>query len=451
MQGSVAPTPHLRRIGGAIAIASVVAILFATLLPAPDQSLDSHLCLVCGTRGGVDAILNVLLFLPLGIGLALSGVPWKRAILTSCALSITLEATQFFFIPGRDATLGDVLTNTVGGAVGFAVANNSAIWLRTPPRIAAVLGMVWCGIWLAIQAISSFAFSPSIPDSKEYGQIARKFENLEAFPGQVLDARLGAIAITDTELRETDSVGHRVLGGGTLTVIVLSTKPTTGIAPIVRIADDQQREILLLAQDEQQLLFAVRTGAAILRLRPPLFAMPHVFAGSIAETGSSSSQPLRLTARYDGRESQLTARTPSMTRRRDIRVSAALGWTLVLPFQWYIEDTPMELAISLIWTACLTVPIGYLGVCIARRTNTHWSPEGVALGLVAGAATLIAGLVVIPHVFGLPAASMRDWSAVVLGIVGGGALAAYDGKRRRAEEIVDPVVVGAVSESGWLS
>jgi hypothetical protein len=140
-----------------------------------------------------------------------------------------------------------------------------------------------------------------------------------------------------------------------------------------------------------------------------------------------------------------------MTRRRDIRVSAALGWTLVLPFQWYIEDTPMELAISLIWTACLTVPIGYLGVCIARRTNTHWSAEGVALGLVAGAATLIAGLVVIPNVFGLPAASMRDWSAVVLGIVGGGALAAYDGKRRRAEEIVDPVVVGAVSESGWLS
>ena len=125
MQGSVASTPHLRRIGGVIAVASVAAILVATLLPDAGKPVDSHLCIVCGTLGGVDSILNVLLFFPLGIGLALSGIPWKRAVLTACALSLTVETAQFLFVPGRDATLGDVVTNTVGGALGFAVARSA--------------------------------------------------------------------------------------------------------------------------------------------------------------------------------------------------------------------------------------------------------------------------------------------------------------------------------------
>src|SRR5580765_1547243 len=98
MRGSVALTPHLRRIGSMRTIGSVVAILFATLLPDSGQPVDSHLCLVCGTLGGVDAVLNVLLFFPLGVGLALSGIAGNRAVLTAFILSATIETTQLFFI-----------------------------------------------------------------------------------------------------------------------------------------------------------------------------------------------------------------------------------------------------------------------------------------------------------------------------------------------------------------
>src|SRR5882672_10560265 len=160
MQGSVASTPHLRRFGNVVTIGGVAAILFATLFPEPSQALSSHLCVVCGTLGGVDAILNILLFIPLGLGLALSGIHWSQALLIVCALSLTVETTQFFFVTGRDASLGDVLTNTIGGALGFAVAWNAKIWLRPAPRTAATLGFGWCAVWLTIQAIASFALTP---------------------------------------------------------------------------------------------------------------------------------------------------------------------------------------------------------------------------------------------------------------------------------------------------
>jgi len=405
-----------------------VAILFATLIPDSGQALDSHLCLVCGSTGGVDFILNVILFIPLGIGLALSGTPWKRAVLTACALSLTIETTQFFFVAGRDATLGDVLTNTIGGAIGFALARNPWIWVRPSPRIAAILGLGWCTVWLTIQSSSSFAFALSEPDSKYYGQIARQLGDFAVFPGRVLDARIGDLAITDTELRNTDSVGGRLFGGAVVAVTVLPAGPTSDIAPILRVADNEEREIVLLAQDEQSLLFGVRTGAAILRLRPPFFAMRGVFPGGVGNRNSSATVPLTLSARYDGWEARLTARAGSVSHRRLVSVSSSLGWTLALPFQWYIEDTRTERVVSMIWMACLMVPVGYWGAYVARTIDGRASALVVVLCLAAGVGILVGGLVLVRHTFGLPADPIGDWLASVSGILAGGVLALRTGK-----------------------
>jgi hypothetical protein len=431
VQSSVASTPHLRRIGSVLTIGSVAAILFATLLPDSGEPVDSHLCLVCGALGGIDFVLNVLLFFPLGVGLAMSGIRRNRAVLIACALSLTVETTQLFFIPGRDATLGDVLTNTIGGALGFAVARNAGIWLRPAPRIATILGLAWCTVWLTIQAISSFAFAPSIPDSGYYGQIAPKLGDLAVFPGRVLAARIDDVAITDTRLNDIDSVGRRLLRGATVAATVVPGGSTRDIAPIVRVADDEQREIALLAQDEQSLLFGVRTRAAILRLRPPLFAMAGVFADSVSRRNSSgvskrnysATDPLSLSGSYDGREARLTVRTDSASDERRVSVSSSLGWTLALPFQWSIEDTRAELVVSWIWMACLMVPTGYWGAHVARHSNPHANATLVVLCLLGSVAILIAGLVLVQHAFGLPAAPIIDWFASMSGILAGGAFA----------------------------
>src|SRR5690242_2244064 len=113
MSRTVAPAPHLRRVGFVVALAAVTAIGFATLSPQPGVAGESHLCLICGALGGVSAILNILLFVPLGIGLALSGLSGKRSVILMCVLSGLIEITQLLFIPGRNSTIGDVLTNSI--------------------------------------------------------------------------------------------------------------------------------------------------------------------------------------------------------------------------------------------------------------------------------------------------------------------------------------------------
>src|SRR4029077_6988777 len=78
-------------------------------------------CVACGDRGRADFLLNVILFLPLGCALRLAGARIRTAVLIGMFLSITIELTQAF-IPGRDTSLGDVISNTTGTFLGFVVA-----------------------------------------------------------------------------------------------------------------------------------------------------------------------------------------------------------------------------------------------------------------------------------------------------------------------------------------
>src|SRR4030081_3020272 len=134
MQMTVAPAPHLRRVGLIITIASLIAIATATLMPESSPAVESHFCLICGSVGTVDAMLNVILFVPLGVGLSLGGARGKNALIWMFSLSALIESAQLYLISGRDATIGDVLTNSIGGALGFAIGRYHALWLRPPTR-----------------------------------------------------------------------------------------------------------------------------------------------------------------------------------------------------------------------------------------------------------------------------------------------------------------------------
>jgi VanZ family protein len=422
MKLTVALAPHLRRAGLVISIVSLVAIAFATLTPEPADDIGSHFCLVCGSFGGVSALLNVFLFVPLGVGLALSGWPAKRALLCMCALSVLIETAQLV-IPGRDSTLGDVLTNSFGGALGFAIGRYAFTLLRPSPRIALALCMGWSAVWLGIQTISGFGLSLAIPNSEYYGQIARRLGNFEQFRGRVLRASIADIEVSDTRFENNAEMRELLLRGATVTTTVVPSNPTHNIAPIVRVADARDREIVLLAQSGKDLVFGVRTGAAVLRLRPPFFAVADVFPAVSSGNVGPAADAVTVSARYSTRGVSVNTQTAGTSFERRIPITASLGWTMLMPFQWRIEGTNIELVLSAIWIACLLLPLGYWGGGMTRlsggRDATRVRMTAVPIALV----LLYLGLVVVPQSFGVTAAPLTEWLAALTGIFSGAGLA----------------------------
>jgi hypothetical protein len=423
MSLTVAPAPHVRKAGLVISIGSLGAIGFATLLPATNAASGFHFCLICGPVDGVNAILNVLLFAPLGLGLAFLGLPGKRALFSMCALSVLIETAQYFVIPGRESTVGDVVTNTLGGALGFVIGRYAFALLRPSPRIAVALSVGWSALWLAIQAVSAFGFSPALTRSEYYGQIAPRLGNLEPFRGSVVRASIADVIVPDTRFPDSQRIRELLLRGAAVTTTVVPAGPTRDIAPIVRVADAREREIVLLAQNAEDLVFGVRTGAAVLRLRPPFFAVAGVFPAVSPGNTGLTTDTLTVGTRYSAREVSVNTQTMRGSYERRIPITASLGWTMLLPFQWFIEGTSTEFVLSTIWIACLLLPLGYWGAGMTRlargrdATGIRMTAAPIALVL------LYVGLVVVPHAFEVTAAPPSDWLAALTGILLGSALA----------------------------
>src|SRR5688500_10512291 len=158
------------RAGGAPTAAVVavflaaIAILGATTLPTGDLVPVGHpLCVVCGERGSADALLNVALFAPFGAALAFARVPVRRANIISALFSALIVAAQLLVLRGRDANVGDVLCNTLGGAVGAGLVATAASWIAPSDRRSARLAWGWGALTGVVIASIAFLLTPSLP------------------------------------------------------------------------------------------------------------------------------------------------------------------------------------------------------------------------------------------------------------------------------------------------
>ena len=419
MHGTLAPSLHTRRFGFALVVLSLAAIAWLTLQPADTAAapIDSHLCVVCGELAGVDILLNTLLFVPLGVGLNVSGLSLRKAVLICFALSLSIETTQAFIVRGRDATLGDILTNTFGGAIGFWSARTAPRWLAPSRTRAAWLAAIWGAIWLLIQIVSSYSFSPSLPPPPYYGETAFQRGELAMFHGQVASARIGTIPIPNGWFADSRSIRQLLLNGAPIVAVVHLAEPTPNFASIIFVADEKERGIAEIAEQGDQLIFSIRTSAWNLRLRQPAFGMPGVFVGA-RRPADSAAETLVISARFNDGTVQLVAQTRSVHRERNLSPRAALAWTVVLPFQWYLESGGMERVATFLWTSVLIIPMGYWAATLARQLE-----RVAAFSLVGVLATLLAtGLILVPAAFALRGATPLDWIAAVSGVGIGAAL-----------------------------
>ena len=216
--------------------------------------------MLCGDGALADGVLNAALFLPLGAALSVAGWrPW-RTIVLGALLSCGVETAQLV-IPGRDPSLSDVLFNTLGAALGVALAHSApAVWKPTPRR-GDVLSVAGALSAASVLTLTGVLLAPSFSEDVYYGGWTPRFGHLEWYGGRVLQASVDGLEIPSGVLGNSPQVRQQLLSDAGIHVLARAGPRPLGLAPLFTIHDRHQREILLLGIDRDDIVFRYRTRA----------------------------------------------------------------------------------------------------------------------------------------------------------------------------------------------
>lgn len=373
------------RLHVAFAAAMLALILVATLVPSSDP--DSGMlrgCVVCGEEGLADAIANVLLFLPLGIGIYCSGASGRKTIVLGMLLSATLEFVQLRLVPGRDATLGDVVWNTVGTALGVALA-----WWLPVRRRSGLRACVAAGAVLAVIAGIGLVVRPAFPQTVYYGQWTPDLGVYEWYRGRVLSADIGGLPLRSDRLDDSRAVRERLMQGVALRILAVAGPRTERLAPLFSIASD----ILLVGPDRDDLVLRVRTRAIGWRLRQPDLRWRGAMAG-VAPGDTFAVQVLHTQRGYCLRVGD--------RERCGLAYTAGQAWQLVQ----FIPRMPLaaQAILDCVVMAILGLPIGL----VFRRGAAAYAAAAVA----------VVGALALPTLVGLAPTPPVELAALATGIAG---------------------------------
>lgn len=402
------------KLAAAGALILLLAILCITLYPA-SRAADAAaatplLCLVCGPRGGTDVVLNVLMLVPLGMCLRLAGWSWTRATASCALLALGVETLQYFWIPGRDASLSDVLSNTTGAAIGAALAPHLRTMLAPGARSAQRLTTIGIGIWLFLSVLSSWVFLPWKDDSSGLSERSDQTRLRDAFEGTLRRVLVSGFSLRtgplDDEYRRRV---HEVFAAERTEIAIeaISQSPRTYGAWLYRLRTGPG--VLLVGQRGRDLVLEVPRRSAYLRVSGPRLRLD---GGAPATAGV----PFTVTAGERGSHLWLASTVNGRTQRADLHLTPTMAWALVVPFDYAMG--PEARVLTWLWLAGLTLPLGSWAAQ-SRRT----AAASIALG-----PAIAVGLGLVPWLMGTGTIPMTDWVAALAGVTAGwaaGTLAAY--------------------------
>ena len=352
----------------AAVLLAALAIGALTLVPHPAQArlaaLTPWTCLVCGELGGVDVVLNVLLFVPLGAALRHAGLRPRHAAAVGLVASVSIELLQAFAVPGRDGTVSDVVTNTLGAALGAWLATHRTALLLPTPRRARHLAAGAIAAWAALLAAGALAYRPApiAPPLRVAWAPVRPL--LERFQGRVLSATDGTTPLADRGMLPRSVSTALEARAFAVAAVVAPGPPTPGFAPILDATDDGGRPLFALGRDGNDLVFGVRTGADALRLRGASVRL----RGAFTPGGSDS---LVIRGGVDGAKIWVERGGPAR-ERSELRLDAGQGWRLVSPVAG-----PMDRRVAWLFTAMwVGGPLGLAAWWAAAVRRRREPPAG---------------------------------------------------------------------------
>jgi len=370
-----------------LATALALALILLTTLRAEPSQLDraaetAWSCVVCGEAGVTDVLLNLLLFVPFGMGLRALGLRWWHTALVAGGVTLAIEATQATVLAGRDASLGDVIANTIGGLLGWWLWGTRDRLRAPSPRRARVLAAALLLVASATWLLTAWGLEPEgSSDGPWVGQRTRVWSGHDPFPGA-----LGLATISDIEIPDDPLISRPVLSRGfTLSMLLMRSDSTTPTKPvsILRVVDRRGRLQLSVAQREENLLVSSRVRASRWRVRTPTWRFEHAMQ-------VPTDVPWAMDWQWQHDRVELRSRSTragSNVATRSLPLSVGLGWVFVHPFAAAIGSTAAWWTAA--WLALWFLPLGWCLRRLSRREAMVWGAMGVTSYI---SASLVSGL-----------------------------------------------------------
>lgn len=315
------------------------------------------MCLICGSRGLGDAILNLVLFMPLGILIGLRWSP-RRALVLGLVASCGIEVAQLY-IGGRYTHLGDLFWNMLGSGLGAAVAIKLRRWLAAPPENA-IPQVIAVGLPVLYLSLSGILLTPASTSHPYFGQWRPDLGSMPQYEGHVLSATLDGVPIPRGIYVDQSEPRLALANDWTIEATIVKGTPPSAVSPIVSIYDGARQEIALLGAHGEDLVLRERTLGDVFRLDRPDLRWPRALAG----TGTGTEIVVTAARRGDDRCLKV-----GDAARCGLGISPGETWSLLL----FLEGaSPAQRAlVSTAWMATLFFLTGLLSgpaVATARAT-----------------------------------------------------------------------------------
>ena len=353
-----------------------VALLVGTLWPTPGapQPLE-RFCIICGALGGLDFVANVVVFVPLGMTLVRDGYRDRFAWLTGLGLSLAIELLQWRLVPGRDASAGDLISNTLGTWVGWTLAVHRASLWRPARGMAQRLLGAWCLMATVVGAVAAWSLRAAAPEYVYFAQWTPVRGGYAPLTGEFRGLRLyGERLPNATPVDPTNRPAAYARGELDLEGIVAGPDLVESRPKLLARLGNPLGEQAQLVQRGDALVFRGRRNASRLGLRSPTF----VLDGAWSPQGETSFH-----VRSASRAVELTA-----GRSATISVTVGRFWQTLAPFEvQYSQPEPLMGALFLLG---LLLPAGFYGRRAAMKASLA---VPCSLGVVVlGAIPLLAGI-----------------------------------------------------------
>ena len=398
-----------RRLGIVLSVLSVAGICFFTLRHGGTEFTKGwSWSITSGDAALAELIQNLILFIPLGVSLALAA-PRRplAAVVFGALLSCTVEFLQQW-IPGRDPSVGDIVCNSISTALGVLLVVAAPQWLFVSPRRSA-----WQALGTAILAAGVWVFTGLMVQHEVTPQpytvvLTPDFNFFGHYRGSVVKVTPGVGSLEVTA--------------------VAAPYPPGRTAPLLAVVDRDTNKIIMLSVDGPDLTLRFYMPALRWTLEQPDLRL---------RDGMKGVAPRDTFTAATWHDSTNVCLRVNTIERCHLGYTIGDGWKLI----YYPAGRGPGImgGLNLLWMAGCVMGVGFWaargrrGEAAAKKDGGEKDggekgggarPRGLAIALI------IAGLLMVPLITGLKPTPVTEWIGTLVGLGGGYFLGNRTLKRR---------------------